>query len=201
MHQPRRVKALRGTLTAVFAVAVALLFHVLAGGAMPGPAGVLIPLALALPVCVAISVRRLSLIRLSVSVLASQALFHTLFVFGAVPFAQHEGHQHGAPTMTGVQLPADVHQHAGHFDGGTMVVAHIIAAALTVLALHRGESAARAIFAAAKRMLRRAVHFAQAPQQSLPPRAMRVNSNVSVTPRLCPLPQHARRGPPVLLTQ
>ena len=201
MHQPRRVKALRGTLTAAFAVAVALLFHVLAGGAMPGPAGVLIPLALALPVCVAISIRRLSLVRLSVSVLASQALFHTLFVFGTVPFAQHEGHQHGAPTMAGVQLPQDVHQHTGHFDGGTMIVAHIIAAALTVLALHRGESAARAIFAAARRVFQRAVSFPEAPQQSLPPRAMPANRHVSVTPRLCPLPKHARRGPPALLAQ
>lgn len=205
MQQSRRVKAVRGSITATFAVAVALLFHVLAGGALPGPAGILIPLALALPVCVAVSVSRLSLLRLSVSVSVSQALFHTLFVFGTVPFAEHSGHQHGAVSFEGAQLPASAaHVHGGHlpgaqFDTTTMVLAHVIAAAITVLALHRGERAIRAVLGAAKRVILRAVRIAQPPKISPAPKPMPLNPHVSVTPRLCPLRQHARRGPPAVL--
>ena len=205
MHRHRHLKALRGALTAAFAVVVALLFHVLAGGAVPGLAGIVIPFALALPVSVAVSAKRLSLIRLSVSVLVSQALFHTLFVFGTVPFASHEGHaNHGAPTMAGAVLPADAaHVHEHLVGGPIMLASHLVAAVLTIAALHRGESAVRAIMAAAARVLAagRARLTAPLPHPPVqPPKTPVPDAQATITPQLCVIPPHVRRGPPVALS-
>lgn len=205
MHQHRHLKALRGALTAAFAVAVALLFHVLAGGAVPGAAGILIPLALALPVSVAVSAKRLSLIRLSISVLVSQALFHTLFVFGTVPFASHEGHaNHGAPTMAGAVLPADAaHVHEHLIGGPVMLASHLVAAALTIAALHRGEAAVKTVLAAAARVLgtRRARLIARLPHPPVEaPKTPVPDAQATITPQLCVIPAHARRGPPLALS-
>ena len=49
---------------------------------MRGLLGVVVPLALSLFVSVLLAGRRLSVIRLGVSVIASQTLFHSLFVLG-----------------------------------------------------------------------------------------------------------------------
>ena len=75
----RHRRALRGTLAAAFATFVALTSHILGGGSFPTAMGVIVPLALSILVCVLLSGRQLSLLRLTVSVGISQTLFHLLF--------------------------------------------------------------------------------------------------------------------------
>lgn len=110
MTQARGQRARRGSAAAVFATFVALTSHVIGGGAMPTPMGLLVPLALSTLVCVLLAGRRLSLPRLSLSVLVSQSLFHLLFtVF--TPMAgtsgptnaveRHAMHHGGAGPMSG----------------------------------------------------------------------------------------------------
>lgn len=75
----RHQRVLRGTAAAVFATFVALASHMIGGGDLPTAMGVVVPLALSTLVCVLLAGYRLSLPRLSLSVLASQSLFHPLF--------------------------------------------------------------------------------------------------------------------------
>lgn len=137
MHPSRRPAVLRGFAASAVAIFVALAGHVTAGGAMPGPLGILVPWVLSFMVCVLLAGRRLSVIRLTLSVAASQFLFHVLFVLGTItPTAGAAApHVHGGPLVLpdAAGLPAAVAA-----DGG-MWVGHVVAALLTVAALHRGE--------------------------------------------------------------
>lgn len=139
----------RGLLAATFSTFVALVSHVLAGGAVPGVAGIATPVIFATSACALLAELRFSWLRLSVSVAVSQVLFHTLFVVGTAPSGtvsvtggvggatSHAGHG-GHPTMTIVGASGDAMSHAGH-SGGWMWLAHVAAAAVTVVALQRGE--------------------------------------------------------------
>lgn len=171
-------RLLRGMLAATVATAVALFGHLLADGPAPGVAGLLVPWWLSITLCTALSGRTLSLPRLWIGVLGSQALFHLLFVLGspaglmaagragavhthgagpttavgaqpgaAAVHGAHTGHagdaaSHGAGAGAGVEAGAHAHglSHALHLDL-PMLAGHLLAAALTVLVLHRGESA------------------------------------------------------------
>ena len=139
----------RGALAAAFSTFVALASHVLAGGAMPGLLGVLVPLVFATSASIALAGLRRSWLRLSVSVALSQLLFHTLFVVGAASSATvavvggagpHAGHGVDPVVLT-VGSAAGSATHAGHAGHGGlwMMLAHAAAAALTVVTLRRGE--------------------------------------------------------------
>jgi hypothetical protein len=135
MSSTRASRVLQGLVAAVFSTFVALLSHVAGGGAVPGLLGILTPLVLSLPVCVALAGRRLALARLSGSVVVSQLLFHSLFVLGASSgvvassAGAHAGHSaHVAIATTGTAALA----------GASMWGAHAFAAVVTVAALHRG---------------------------------------------------------------
>ncbi|MDR2997573.1 MAG: hypothetical protein LBU78_05595, partial [Microbacterium sp.] len=96
MRPSRRPAVIRGFAAASTATFVALAAHVTAGGAMPGPLGVLAPWLLSLMVCVLLAGRKLSALRLSISVIVSQLLFHGLFVLGMItPTGTIGGHVHG----------------------------------------------------------------------------------------------------------
>ncbi len=132
----RKPALLRGLVAASLAIFVALAAHVTSGGAMPGPLGILVPWILAVMVCTLLAGRRLSAVRLSVSVTVSQLLFHTLFVLGAItPSTTMGGHTHGM-TMT---LPAGTPIAEAVLADSSMWLGHAIAAVVTVVALHRGE--------------------------------------------------------------
>jgi hypothetical protein len=133
----RGTRVARGAVAAAVATFVALLSHVTAGGAMPGAVGILVPLALSFVACTALAGRRLSALRLGLAVGLSQLLFHTLFVLGSYRPGVAAGHVHGgagampaldADSVTMTMLP-----------DATMWGWHVIAAALTTAALHRGE--------------------------------------------------------------
>lgn len=159
---PRRQRTLRGVAAAGFATFVALTSHVIGGGDLPSAMGVVVPLALSSLVCVLLAGRRLSLPRLSVSVLVSQSLFHFLFsVFTPIrgthdpvnAIERHALHHPGAagtagsmpgmsgsaPGMTGSMSAssADASMHA-HVSPA-MLVAHLVAAALTIALIYWSE--------------------------------------------------------------
>ncbi|MFP1602691.1 hypothetical protein ACLD0U_08400 [Microbacterium sp. 2216-1] len=140
MRPTRRIPLLRGFLGATVATFVALLSHVGVGGDLPGALGIAVPWMLSLMISTLLAGRRLSVTRLSIAVALSQALFHVLFVLGSItPRGGLAPHVHGAAAITlesgAVLLP----------DGAGMWLAHVIAAAVTVLALHRGERIVRAL--------------------------------------------------------
>ncbi len=158
-----RARALRGVLAASSATLVALMSHLAGGGEMPGVLGIVVPLALSLPVCIAWSARHLSLPRLSASVVTSQLFFHVLFVLGTpvgaaqAPSGPHAGHvgmaMPTAPAAGSAHLPGQAGQMTEmvHADA-TMWVWHAVAAVVTVVVLYRGELMLLRLRALADRM-------------------------------------------------
>lgn len=130
-----RVRLARGAAAGVLSTVLALLFHLAAGGPVPGLLGVVAPLVLSVLVAVHLSGRRLSPARLALSALAGQVIFHTLFVLGSLPF-DVGGPGHGHHTTSAPAVAADPHLAHG---GEGMWAAHLAAAALTTVLLHRGE--------------------------------------------------------------
>lgn len=190
--ESRSVRALRSVVSATLATFVAAAFHVVGGGANPGLTTLLLALAASVLVCLALSSLRLSLWRLAVSVVVSQAGFHLLFqVTGSS--STLAVHQHGAddPSVDAV---------LGHASA-PMGIAHLIAAAITVAALARGEHALRALVEILARIVLRVVS---------PPLLTAVESRdgarrpaLDPTPRV---PAHLiaatplqRRGPPLFV--
>lgn len=159
MQSPSRLPHLvRGSSAAGIATFAALFSHVVGGGAMPGPLGIAVPLLLSLMVCILLAGRKLSLARLSVSVVASQTFFHTLFVLGtptAGAGAQMDmsggAHHHGHGMM---QMPVVSEQTITLVHGdATMWVSHFIGAAVTVFFLYRGEQAIHRLRALAEQFV------------------------------------------------
>ncbi|UOQ59452.1 hypothetical protein MUN76_10345 [Leucobacter rhizosphaerae] len=163
MHASRLPNLVRGSFAATIATFVALVSHVAGGGAVPGIAGWATPLILSLLICVALAGRNLSVIRLSVSVVASQVLFHTLFMLGT-PSAALQG---GASAGAGAAMPQH-HDHAAMMmipppalspgtaelvqADPTMWLAHALGAAVTVIFLVRGERTLERLRAIATRI-------------------------------------------------
>lgn len=147
----RRTRTLRGVGAAVFASFTALSSHVIAGGSAPSPFGMVIVIALSLFVCVLLSHARLSLWRLSVSVLTSQAMFHWMFsALGHTPNTDQ-----GPSSIASDALASDHHgmhtmpdsaamQSAGGMDHShtspTMLASHILAAVVTIAVIYRFET-------------------------------------------------------------
>ncbi|RFA08357.1 hypothetical protein B7R54_03275 [Subtercola boreus] len=164
----RPARVLRGLAAAFFAVFVAALSHVAGGGGTPGAVGVALALAFSSVVCVALAGRSLSIIRLSASVIVSQALLHALFTVGATgsgsTFEMSGSGHHGVALVVSASFGA------GSLGAGTgaagwladqlcsgMWIAHAVAAVITVLALRHGEGALWALVGLAGMRFRRLV--------------------------------------------
>src|SRR5699024_10673946 len=135
---------------------VALASHIIGGGSMPSLWGIIVPLALSTLVCVLLAGRKLSLWRLSASVVASQALFHQLFtVFtplasapGPTSAVEKHAHHHARATssMAGVGIgsgdPTDPAMSSGAHAHGSlpMLLAHLAAAVLTIVLIYWAEA-------------------------------------------------------------
>ncbi len=148
----RSTRVLRGASAATIATFVALVSHVSGGGEIPGPLGIAAPWILSVMVCTFLAGRVLSLARLSVAVVISQALFHVLFVLGMAPGAAGTtGHAHDRGAMLDTTLNTMATTMSVTTPGtttalvadSTMWFAHALAAAITVAALYRGERALR----------------------------------------------------------
>lgn len=192
MPRNRRAAVTRGAITATVAIYVALAGHVFGGGDMPGPLGLIVPWVLALMVCTVFAGRRLSAVRLSVSVAVSQVLFHSLFVLGSITPATGLGHVHGLP----LTLPAPTEI----IGSSPMWIGHALASVATIIALHRGERmliGLRDLGASTMNWLRRrwgVVLFTQRPQRRAQRRCIAQRPRRTPTP--VPLRTVRRRGPP-----
>lgn len=136
----RQLRLLRGAAVSSIATVIAALSHTTGGGAPPHPLLVLALSILLTPVAALLVGRTLSFSKLSVAVLLSQQVFHTLFVLLRATISPGAtfgtGHQHA---MTLGPLATAVAPDAG------MLSAHIIAAVFTIALLWRGERVLRAI--------------------------------------------------------
>lgn len=194
MSRSRATRVVRASVAATVATFLALVSHVAGGGAMPEWLGIVVPWVLSLAICTILAGRTLSLVRLSVAVLASQALFHTLFVLGA-PAAGGlpTGHVHGVGVL---DLGGDVVASPD----AAMWLSHAIAAALTIAALYRGERAVRRLLSLAEQVLaearRRLARVAGTIRLGLvaPPRALFVDAPAPLL--LFLTTSVRRRGPP-----
>lgn len=135
----RGARTLRGLAAGAVATLVAAAAHGLGGGGFPGVAGLALALAFSVIVSIALSGRRWPVVRLSASIALSQLAFHVVFstLGGAGEVITGAGH-HG---VVRVESAAQAVEHASPL----MIAAHVVAAALTVLAVVRGEHALHAL--------------------------------------------------------
>lgn len=157
MSRDRSLRLLRGTAAASIATLVSLSGHVLGGGDMPALLGILLPWVLSLAVCITLAGEGLALLRTSLAVISSQALFHLLFRIGAPTDAVSSASAssaHGSHTMQGMQgmqgmLGAEgsgtMTGHASSMHGAAgvstpMLLGHLVAAVLTIVILRHGEA-------------------------------------------------------------
>jgi hypothetical protein len=152
-------------------------------------AGLAVPLALGFAVSMQVAGRERSWWRLSLAVIASQTLFHTLFTLGGSPVDMSQAGHHGAVSVGASHL---THSGAG------MSMTHVIAAVLTIGALWHLESAERALRELTARVLARWVLRWDIPRVMTPAPARTVLPRFSSpprSPRLVSTPM-GRRGPP-----
>lgn len=198
----RGARALRGGLAASSATFVALMSHLAGGGQLPGLLGIVVPLALSLPICIAWS-GRLSLAGLSASVVASQLFFHVLFMLGTPAESRpasaasraHAGHEGMMPPTPAAGQTTEM----AHADP-TMWLSHGLAAVVTIAVLYRGELMLLrlrelAVRAAAWLLGGRAVvdHVGSVVLPALPGVVAATFRSLHPSPQLSPL---LRRGPP-----
>lgn len=126
----------QGSVAAGVSTWLALAFHLLAGGDFPALAGLVIPFVLSWCACVALAAWRTDVLRLSASVVASQALFHALFVIGSTG-QLGGGHAHAG--SGGLDRTSEHLVHSAV--GSQMWLAHLGAAVITILALRSSEQA------------------------------------------------------------
>jgi len=185
----RRARALRGAAAAAVATTVAATAHTLAGAPAPAAWLLVAVTLLAMPLAVALTGRRPSLWRTSAVVAVSQVLLHVAFATTAGTAAPGSaGHVHGAaPALSAVDAGVVAVDPA-------MVAGHVIAAAVTVALVTRGERALHAIAAGLHQLVRRVVVAAQppAPRLRLVPLASAIATGVVAVTSV------SRRGPPVL---
>lgn len=178
---------------AVLATVVAAAAHTLAGGGAPSPLFCAVVAALAVPGATALAGARPALWRTTLAVGGSQLLFHLLFAatgdLGA--WDASAAHVHGAPVVVAATAAP-----AAGTAGTAMTAWHLLAAAVTIAAVHRGERAVRAVAQWLPRLLPRVVvEDARTPVHSAP-RPVPV-----AVPALRPrrsIGAVSRRGPPVL---
>lgn len=142
----RWARVARGTVAAVVSLFIAAFSHSLAGGSLPGIAGISLCLTFSIIACTALAGRRMPRLRLGASIVASQAMYHWLFgSLGstAALTGGRVGHVHNAPIDFGA---ISTHVHSG----GDMLFAHIAAALVTFGVLAFGERSVLAVVEAAK---------------------------------------------------
>jgi hypothetical protein len=191
----------RGAAAAVVSTFVALLSHVGGGGVVPTLTGVVVPLILSLAVCTVLAGRRLSTARLAASVVSSQMLFHVLFVLGSpTDISATDASTTGSGHVHSVVLSSSaLHAHSG---GQTMWWAHAAAAAITIVALRRGEIALTRLVAVGRLVVAsitrdrvdrarsiRPVRIRRAARPTVAAHVVTLHARDGVEPR-------SRRGPP-----
>lgn len=189
---------MRGIIAALVATFLALFSHSVADGTAPSRVGVLLALAFAVPVCVALAGKRMSLVRLTISVLSSQFAFHTAMLLGnpetSISAATAGPAHHRNASVPTLDLAASV-DHSAH--DGLMWAAHLLAALVTILALRQGERAVWSILRRRRFETVWAILFVTVrPVEDVDTYSPAVRPPL-VRPRLVTLSPLRHRGPPV----
>lgn len=192
----RWARVAQGAAIAGFATFVAALSHTVGGGAPPGLLALVLSMAFSMLLCLTVVGRRLTLSRTVIAVAATQFALHVLYsVHGAAPAAaaasSSMSHHHGTTDWSStMSSPAS-------FDT-PMLISHLVAVAVTVVAIRHGERALRATL--------RAIRIAVASVLPSIPRIdgrwpLRTQAAVTRAPRestrLIMLSAMRHRGPPV----
>jgi len=163
----RGARFARGWVAATAATSIAAFSHVLSGGSVPAPAILLLSLALSGLVCTVLAGRVLSLWRLSLGVLFSQALFHGLFSLAPAGMTAtttgslardmaHLGHAgHAVRSMApspGSVAPESSMAMMDH-SSPMMWLGHALAAVFTIAVLRHGEATLLSLLAALRMRL------------------------------------------------
>jgi len=127
----RWARVARGASAATVATVIAAFSHTIAGGAAPSVFAIGVSLAVSISACVLLAGRTLSVVRLSLSVAITQALFHG--VFGSLGTPAALGHSHAASAS--MNAPGISAAHAN------MWFAHAIAAVITIVVFRHAERA------------------------------------------------------------
>ena len=133
------MRALRGVVASAVTVLLAALAHTVAGGDAPAPLLLGVAAVLAAPPAVALVGKRPSVLRTTAAVLVAQLVFHGAFaLFGSGSTVVFTGgdHAHMGGHMMTTGAPIMAHD--------PMSFAHLTAAIVTVIMLHRGEWMLRA---------------------------------------------------------
>jgi hypothetical protein len=192
----------RGWMVAGFSTFVAALSHTLGGGHAPGWLGLVLSLAFAGVVCVGLAGRTVSGVRVGVSVLLSQLIFHGLFSLGAAggalvptPAAGAHGHQTANVLVVTGNSAALAEGH-----GTSVWVFHAAAAVVTVLGLRHGEAAFHRILNLARLIIRSLIALVVGVIPPLVGRQSPVGL-VVLRPVVVLLSSLRRRGPPSLVAR
>ncbi|MGJ7440969.1 hypothetical protein [Aquipuribacter sp. MA13-6] len=131
MHPDRRAAAgpLRAAVAASAVVGLAGAGHLLAGGGTPSFRALVLALLVVTLLSTAVASRQVSAWRLTAVVAGGQVVLHHAFAW--VPGG------HGAAALD----PASEAAHQGLWSDPTMLTAHVLATAVTVVLLRRGETA------------------------------------------------------------
>lgn len=123
--QSRVARAGRGSAAALFATVAASVSHTLAGGEAPSPFALVVTLVISVMLCTLLAGRTISLVRLTIAIGVSQALFHGVFVSLGTPTPV--AHEHTFVVMGSA--------HA------TMWASHAVAAGITIVVFRYAEVA------------------------------------------------------------
>lgn len=195
----RWARVARGLAAAFVSTSVAAFSHLVAGGPLPGAAGMALCLAFSGIVCIALTGKRMSPTRLALSVSASQIMFHGLFSLLVAPAASGATmavHVHDDAIATQLAaVPTAAHTSHGGFG---MLTGHLAAAVVTFLALNYGERAIRGLFALGRLVIVR-LFLARMPEPGVATPSPAALWALSLLPRgrrplLSPM---RHRGPPV----
>ncbi|GAA3703677.1 hypothetical protein GCM10023081_45030 [Arthrobacter ginkgonis] len=198
-------RMLRGWAAGFVATLFAAIGHFSVSGTLPGFPGMVLAFAASGFVCSLFAGRRMGPGRVAAAVLASQGPYHLLFstpaamAMDATAHAQHQigqhqigHHGHGQPAL---QVALDATFDAGAAGGAAMWLAHLAAAALTVLAVSRAERfvwmLAGLLGARLVRLFRLLLPVAAPPRPR--PDSRREPATLPGRPAARPI---ARRGPP-----
>lgn len=189
MHT-RAMRVLRGSIAAFFATFTAAFSHQFAGGISPSLFGMGVSLVISIAICTLLAGRTISLARLSIAIVASQAMYHALFSSMLAPAGIAE-HNMAAMTFdfSSVAQSAD----------SAMSLSHVVAAVVTIVAFRYAEVAFWGLFDTARMFVSRL--FATLTLGSTPVLEFRVVPRsapaVDLVPRF--LSSTRYRGPPATL--
>ncbi|GAA1759393.1 hypothetical protein [Agromyces humatus] len=144
----RWARVAQGAAVAAFATFVAALSHTVGGGTPPGPLAVVLSMAFSTLLCLTVAGGRLTLTRTVIAVAATQFALHALYsVRTATPTTQPTlapgsmGHHHDTVDWSSTASSPTAFE-------APMLISHLVAVAVTVVAIRHGERALRATLGA-----------------------------------------------------